>query len=981
MATTLDAFGNPVFAGPDQYGVVAISNLAALKQVRIAPVQGTVVNTLGKYVERDGLGAAYEWVSYDQTTPDDDMVVKCDEILFGRFRKIPQPGGGGDVSTVFSVANYGAVGDFVETTDAVLVNGSNVVTSATAGFVGSDIGKRLVAAVVNVNGPVYGIVTTGVSPNQAISGIDGVITGVTSPTSCTVSNPSTVSASGCWMNKGTVNNTPFLTCIAAVSAAGGGVLYIPTGKYMLDRSPASDGNSLILQIPSKTTVLGAGRDRSILVLTGNAGQSSRMLSCYGTSDVIIDSVGFDGNGWFQCNVFNGQYAEQQHATFLINNADRCTVKNCWHRRCRGDGIYLRPLTQPARPHSTLITGCYFSDNIRDDIHAQGCIDCVIDSNIFKNNFGQLHIKTEPDNPGDCKVDGLIVSNNTFSEDVFNGNIGGVLIQGFEANEFRSKNIIVTNNVFKNMGFGVLIGGSSDGWVVSNNTFDKTTVGISSVTANDAKAYGINNRDVTITGNVITNTVKNDDGFAISLAGMENLTVTGNTMSGADLRNGLAIQTSVNVVVSGNVIKAPGDNVGISPGHTEHTGIFLYGPRRCVVENNIIEMHEAGYADGINLYDASGAYDLSTQDLVIGHNILRGEFKYGYILVGLVANTARINYAAPDYGSSTFSIAQVSDQRVAGVATELAYGYKPLVIDQSAPNGAKFTVYPWSPTADASNGLVARSWSAGSMRWNNGAKTVTNGSVLLGQALTAPGTPGTWVDMWVPTSSSSLSSIDDTSTAALIHANSVCGFTNPSRSLLVDMREPPGATNVGFKSISQVNSGANIRVFSGADSGSRQFTTGATAVSWSQLYSLADGCYVEPTFADIINQRWHFECDIKLSTTPDANTSLLFGLSDTSLTPSIGVGVRGAQSTTKYRCFIWGTSTGVNSTVTIDANWHRLRMWCAGGTLVYFQVDNETPVSFSPGTAGVVGPFFDIRNGATAAAQTVRTRYAIYRWDG
>lgn len=218
-------------------------------------------------------------------------------------------------------------------------------------------------------------------------------------------------------------------------------------------------------------------------------------------------------------------------------------------------------------------------------------------------------------------------------------------------------------------------------------------------------------------------------------------------------------------------------------------------------------------------------------------------------------------------------------------------------------------------------------------------------------------------------------------AELAHANLVCGFTNPSEALVVDMREAVGAGNAGFKSNSLVNSGALTRVFTTDDAGSKQVTSGATATSWAQLYSLADTCYVEPTFPDTINSRWHFECNMKVTTAPDANTSIGFGVADKDLTPGFVVGVRGAQSTTKYRLFIWGTSTGVNSSVSVDTNWHRFRAWCAGGTTVYFQVDSETPVSITLTSTGVVGPFLDVRNGGTAAAQTIRTRYAIYRYDG
>lgn len=90
--------------------------------------------------------------------------------------------------------------------------------------------------------------------------------------------------------------------------------------------------------------------------------------------------------------------------------------------------------------------------------------------------------------------------------------------------------------------------------------------------------------------------------------------------------------------------------------------------------------------------------------------------------------------------------------------------------------------------------------------------------------------------------------------------------------------------------------------------------------------------------------------------------------------SIWLGVDGGRSTGFFasgRGNAVGSTEGATSTVAIDTNWHRFRLWTIrGGTLVFLQVDNETPVSFSSTIANDLSPFVAVTtgNGVTRGMQ-------------
>jgi len=220
--------------------------------------------------------------------------------------------------------------------------------------------------------------------------------------------------------------------------------------------------------------------------------------------------------------------------------------------------------------------------------------------------------------------------------------------------------------------------------------------------------------------------------------------------------------------------------------------------------------------------------------------------------------------------------------------------------------------------------------------------------------------------------------------AIAEANSVCGFSVSPRVLVMDMNNKPGTLSSPWLTAGATGTGAISRVATGADVGARELTTGATAGGAMQLYAIEGADYCTPLISELIGTKWFVAFDFKVTTTVDANTQLAVGWNSLGLASGKPVlGVYGPSSTTKFRLHLMQSSTGANSTIDIDGNWHRCRMWSDGtaGT-VYARVDGESAFSLTGLSAmGIVGPFFHTYHPTSSGAQSVRNRMCVYIVEG
>ena len=146
--------------------------------------------------------------------------------------------------TGINVKDYGATGDARKVTDAVLVNGSTTVTSATAAFTSADVGKVI-----------WGIVTADYSLRLPVT----TITAVNSATSITVADAATLSYSGVHLVFGTNDTAALQAAMTAAKAAGSNVI-VPAGGYLFSALPF-DGNRSTVGFASG--VIGAGSNSTV----------------------------------------------------------------------------------------------------------------------------------------------------------------------------------------------------------------------------------------------------------------------------------------------------------------------------------------------------------------------------------------------------------------------------------------------------------------------------------------------------------------------------------------------------------------------------------------------------------------------------------------------------------------------------------------------------------------------------------------------
>ncbi|MEP6651811.1 MAG: hypothetical protein ABJA82_00540 [Myxococcales bacterium] len=228
----------------------------------------------------------------------------------------------------------------------------------------------------------------------------------------------------------------------------------------------------------------------------------------------------------------------------------------------------------------------------------------------------------------------------------------------------------------------------------------------------------------------------------------------------------------------------------------------------------------------------------------------------------------------------------------------------------------------------------------------------------------------------------ISDVTEEASNELVHANTVCAFTLPSVLVTFPALAKPGAAGSAWAQTAGSGTAAITRVASGIRGGALQLTTGASGGEIDLAAGpVADAAFGGSFVDDLVaaTSKWHVEYVAKITSTPGATTE--WGLGWISPPGLIGpmMGVRGAQSTAKFRMFQGNTATGVNSTINIDTNWHRFRMWANGDTLIYFSVDNETPVTLSTTWGAAASPFAWLVQ--ASSSQTVLLAGARYRVDG
>lgn len=240
----------------------------------------------------------------------------------------------------YSVADYGAVADVRQASDGVTTASSTTFTSATAAFTSGDTGKRII---------ISGAGTAGAPHVASITYVNA--------TTVTLSAAAVATTSAKLFRFGTNNATAFQAAVDAANTAGGGVVYIPAGKYGLNTSVTHKLNVVIKGAAMDASVVYALNDAFRLFEDPNAGTAANTFT--GMEDLTL---------WGDGDIYPVQGADTSRLT--VQRAERI-----WWRRVHG--IYGRQMGMTGiGTYECRFENCVIEKTLRDGLNATGSYSMI-----------------------------------------------------------------------------------------------------------------------------------------------------------------------------------------------------------------------------------------------------------------------------------------------------------------------------------------------------------------------------------------------------------------------------------------------------------------------------------------------------------------------------------------------------------------------------------------------------------------------------
>ncbi len=460
----------------------------------------------------------------------------------------------------------------------------------------------------------------------------------------------------------------------AVSTAGGGVLYIPAGTYLLSQD---------LLIYSNTYVLGAGR---ATILKAKASTTTNPLTVSGVSHVIISDLQIDGN---KANVTQLTTPYTLLQGIYITNSDDVTVERCYIHDCLAAGIMANGNVTNIFFHKNRLLNC--GDNqiyvrAKNVSPYTACAKGTISGNICSGgSYSGIQILGSSyyaitgntcysNGPTAGQGDGIGVEG--ASHVVIAGNVcfsNGVQgIQSRFTNEVgttqKSSHISITGNeCYNNTNAGGDNGGigvnDSDDVLVSANLVYSNTFGIN---VNAGSGMGVTNctlmnnkvrgnadsgiRITAATSGQIYNLINNEsaDNAADACYSNSRMTVLGGIYKGSTGSGhfGLHLDTGAdNTIIDGVNVYDNADN-----------GVHVSGAVTIEVRNSIFD--NTGTVQPRAVYEASGGPTRLTNNRIRSQNVEPFHFSNGSSLAK--GNDITVNgYLDTNSGSATVTSGQTS----------------------------------------------------------------------------------------------------------------------------------------------------------------------------------------------------------------------------------------------------------------------------------------------------------------------------------
>jgi parallel beta-helix repeat protein len=438
---------------------------------------------------------------------------------------------------------------------------------------------------------------------------------------------------------------------AAIRAAAralpqsGGVLYFPPGHYSL-RSPIVLKNGVSLR--------GAGMGVSRISQANGANLSS-LVSYSAASFVTVSDLTFDGN--------KATNATRNDGLLNFENSADVIVKNCEFKDAVGHpsvGVALRFGGDNKR---ILIDGNY--------VHDAGAAGKPADGIYFGGSSVRI-------------VNNLIVK----ASDT------GIVYEAVSnAVEAPSDHGVIASNIVRNTPQGIAVDAAIAGTLGSTTAVTGNTVdGANAVNGASIFVFkgarGRAQSAVSVVGNVIRDST---DGHGILLDAVSDVVINGNVLSGISTqkaKHGIAVLRSKGISVVGNTIRGSGGD-GISlQGVTETavTGNTVGEPNLAGVEAVGIDVRDQGSvrSDGVvvvanNVSGTKHKYGLQVADgatnlIAMGNSLAGAVRSFNRATAGRVAFSANLTPGAPDSSlsaSGEWRSLQLSDGGVASTTLRVA----------------------------------------------------------------------------------------------------------------------------------------------------------------------------------------------------------------------------------------------------------------------------------------------------------------------
>ena len=352
---------------------------------------------------------------------------------------------------------------------------------------------------------------------------------------------------------GATDDAPAIQAAAnAVSAAGGGGIYFPSGTYALKS---------YITLPSNIYLLGQGRQTILKLVSGyvSGAQGQGHFFASGANDITIDSISFDGNsGTVSADPTNNFSA-------WFTNCSRCSVRNCYFTGINTGGSNI----------NTAAAWVGGSGNYNNAIDNE-FISCGGGAIFFQGT----HSKAIGNTLVSCNDVGIVFNSSTCRFGVAVGNvIDTIPSQCAFGVENGAGDWTITGNTVKAC-FGALdlndagyAGSQVGGGVFANNTVVDLDKGSSAQTGTIGVFYRTaHTRNVKIIGNIFSGLVPYGtvDSFVFVDADSEGLEIKNNTFEGKSqvlpsCINVAGSHTQTRMTIEGNTFRSTSTTTKLSKG--------------------------------------------------------------------------------------------------------------------------------------------------------------------------------------------------------------------------------------------------------------------------------------------------------------------------------------------------------------------------------------------------------------------------------